>query len=477
MADFANLESTVSAALSAATPDVSAPAPAPAVDPTPSLAPQDVTPAPEPEAPAEEAEFEFPEEASPAPEPAAEPEASDDPEAQASGITKLTDADGKPLSWAKLREALFTDPRGHKLYNGFKLARELEKPIDQGGIGGVPSVESVREMHQVSQAAHLMAHKFHFGDPTYAGNFIKQWFAPGPEGHSAGAQLAAQSFLPTLQQMAQDQKQPEAYRAHAARMYVQAALPPVKSYLDEVYSKAFATPELDRRIELLNAARIMEEDIYGKMRDLPPGIDTAEFSQGQAKSADPRAADLDAQVRYINDFKTNQQKQAEDQFRQGFNGQVNDGLMADVTAALKPLADALPARVFAASQASFIKDVRDRVNANPAQLRNFTIARDQASRSRSPQDVKAAADAWRSVARPIIKQLRAEYLKDALPQIKAASDARHTTLGEASQKTGTSSVAQPVAKNLAGTAAVRGSNESHDEYLNRVTRALVGAAS
>lgn len=478
---FDTLQADITSAISAATPDYSAD-PTPASDPTPSPAPQDAAP-PEPDAPVAEEEFEFPaEDASPAPEEAVVPEPADEADAQASGITKLTDAEGKPLSWAKLREALFTDPRGHKLFKGFQLARELEKPMDQGGLGGVPSVEALREMHQDSQDLRLMAHEFHHGDPTYAQNFVKQWFAPGPNGHSPGAQLAAQSFLPTLQQMAQDTSQPEAYRANAAKMYVQAALPPVKAYLDELYTKGLATQDPERRLQLLNAALIAEEDIFGpdamqrRRESFPKDIESAEYGSNQPQ-IDPRSADLDAKIRRIDEFQNRQTQQAEQQFAQGFNGQIDAGLTADVGAALKALSEALPPRVFASTQAAFTKDIHDRMKANPAQLRNFTIARDQARRSRSPQDVKAAADAWRSVARPIIKQLRAEYLKDAQPQIEAASAKRHATLAEGAQKTGTSSVAQPVVRNLANGPGTRLPGESHDEYINRVTRVLVNAAS
>lgn len=475
MADFENLTANIASAVSAATPDYSA-EPTPASDPTPSPAPQDAAP-PEPDAPAAEEEFEFPaEDASPAPVEAAPPDPTDEPDAQASGITKLTDAEGKPLSWAKLREALFTDPRGHKLFKGFQLARELEKPMDQGGLGGVPSVEALREMHQDSQDLRLMAHEFHHGDPTYAQNFVKQWFAPGPNGHSPGAQLAAKSFLTTLQGMAGDTAQPEAYRQHAAQMYRQAAVPALESHIDDIYARGLAEENLERRLTLLNTARVLEEDLTGNLRDLPPGIDTAEYGQNRPQ-ADPRAADLDAKIRRIDEFQNRQSQQAEQQFAQGFNGQIEIGLNADVTAALKALSEALPPKVFASTQAAFIKDIHDRMKANPAQLRNFTIARDQARRSRSPQDVKAAADVWRSVARPIIKQLRAEYLKDAQPQIEAASAKRHATLAEGAQRTGTSSVTQPVVRNLANGPGSRLPGESHDEYINRVTRVAVSAAS
>lgn len=475
MADFDNLTANITSAISAATPDYSAD-PTPASDPTPSPAPQDAAP-PEPDAPVAEEEFEFPaEDASPAPEEAVVPEPADEADTQASGITKLTDAEGKPLSWAKLREALFTDPRGHKLFKGFQLARELEKPMDQGGLGGVPSVEALREMHQDSQNLRMMAHRFHHGDPRYAEGFVQQWFAPGPNGHSPGAQLVAKNFLDSIHKMANDANQPDAYRHHAGEMYKQAALPAVLNQIEDMYQRGYAEADPERRLALLNGARIWEEDITGNMRKLPDGIETAEYSKTQPQ-VDPRSADVDAKIRRIDEFQSNQARQAEAQFAQSFNGEINTRLEADVDIALKALSEALPPRVFAASKASFVKELGERLRGNPAQMQTFEMARDKASRSRSPQDVQAAADAWRSVARPIIKQLRAEYNKDAQPQIEAVSAKRHATHAEAAQKTGTSSVAQPVVRNLANGPGTRLPGESHDEYINRVTRVAVSAAS
>lgn len=472
MADFS---SQIHAAVSAATPD--APSYSESAGSATSTPTPKATPIPDPPATPEPSsdfdDFSFPDEAAPEPEPIADAN-TPEPDQGKSSDRIMDDA---------TRKAFMTDARGKKLYGGFQLGQALLKPPTEGGLGRIPSVDEIRDMSRKSADLDLMAHEFHNGNPQYAENFIKQWFEPrdqgnGQIGYSPGAQQAATKFMSTLDAMARDMNQPESYREAARQVYVKAALPVVSGQIEDMYARALAEPDLDTRLHLLNGARIWEHDIYGKMRELPPGIDAAEYAPGgrQTTATDPRSAELDGKLRYINQFEQNQQQQRQQAFQSAVSTQVNTAVNSDVEAALKSLKEALPERVFASYQNQFNQEIQGKLRADPEQLRAYRMAVDNARSNPTEQNIKAAADAMRSAVRPHIRQLRSQYLQDAKILITSSSDKRHSTLAEASQKTGTTSVAQPVGKDLSS-ALTRNAGESNTEYLRRTVRERVSAAS
>ncbi len=474
MADF---QSQVQAAVSAATPDspstsspVETAAPSTSTSVADGSAPNDGA-QPEPEA----EDFRFPDEEA-APPIEASPE-EQNPETPQPGSKE------EAIENEKIRKAFMSTERGKRMYRGFQLEQQLLKPPTEGGLGHMPTVEQIREMHENSSHLNLMRHEFHNGNPQYAENFIKNWFQPidpatGQIGYSPGASQAIGSFIPTLMSMASDPKQPEQFRTAAAEAYRRAALPAMQTHINDMYARGLAEPDLETRIWLLNGARTLDQDINNRFReDLPQGIDTEAYAPGgQHAAPDPRNADIEGKLRYINEFQQQQQQQAQQGFQAAVSTQVNTAVDADVDFALKSLKEALPERVFLSLQGQFVKEVQGKLNANPIQLRAYRMAVDAARANPTPQNLKAAADAMRSAVRPHITQLRRQYLDDAKSLITASSAKRHQTLEEASQKTGASSVAQPVGKDLAP-ALSRLPGESYAESLNRRVKERVAAAS
>lgn len=484
MSDYAtNLMASISSSVDAATPDSSPVAESPVVESTIATADStDVAVPDQPEATSSD-DFKFPDESEtqeqPAPVEAAPPTEEQDPEDNKPvGLAGITNADGKPLTFRDLKNALVTDKSGagRELWRGYKLSRELAKPLEQGGIGAVPSIEQLREMHTAKSDMETMAHDFHIGNQANAENFIRQWFAPGENGPTRGGMAVAGNFISTLMKMADDPQSSPQQRTAATQMYVAAGMPVIHQLIGELRSAIpnagsdFADPEQAQsaRMNFANAVRAIER--YMKMdpsfsdQDILPLIEKGETA---TPAVDPRSADLDRKIQEINQWKTQQSQQTNQVFQEQFNGAIQTNLASDTKLALDSLSKAMPARTYAAIEREFVTDVHKQLTSNPASLRAFSRARDIAVQTRSQQDIEAAARAWRDAARPVIKSLRQQYLTENQPVIAAASANRHATAESASQRRGTSSVTHPIGTQP-NTSASRQPGESQADYFARI---------
>lgn len=441
---------------------------APTSESTQSTSPESPTPPPvdaptdaPQNAPADEDEFSFPDELPATPE-EAKPEA---PQAEAKPEDELGDLTGKLPK--EVQEAFLKTNRGRKLYNGFRLAQEMLKPPEQGGLGRLPSVEEVREFHQAAQDMRLMQHEFNHGDPVYAQNWVKNWFQPGPQGYTEGARQVARNLVPTIAEMARSNPQ-------AAEIYRSIAAPVALEYVEEWYRRAASEPTREERITAFNVARLMEQDLTGRYRDIPEAMLDPGYRSPQ-QAANPQDAELAGKIQYINKFEETRRTEAAQQFERSMGQAIFTKVDADVKAALKGLDATMGANTFAALEKQFMQEVYQSVQNNPLQLRNFLIARDEARRANTPEAIQAAAAAWHSVARPIVRQLRAKYMAENGERLVARSAERHATLDAASQKRGTTGVAQPTGKNLATGPLERQAGESHEDFVRRRVEAAISA--
>lgn len=448
----------------ASTPSVSASA-----SPEPAVVTEQPAATPEPSPVPDFDELQFPDETDHNPPPVAAQPGTDGkpaPTGDRSDLGELENADLSTMLPKDVFEKLLQSPRGQKYYKGFQLFQACAKPVEQGGLGFTPSVEQLKEFHQDSQDFRLMSHEFHNGSPEYAQNWVKQWFQPGPQGYSQGAMQVAKSFIPTMAGMAASNPQ-------AAAMYREIATPVVLNYIEELYREAAQESTREDRITQYNVARIVEQKVTGKFRPVPE--EALEPGYRATPATDPRQAEVDGKLKFINEFEQRQTQQANQQFEGAIGNAIYKNVEADTDHALKSLAEAYPKSTFAAIRKGFIDDVYRQVNSpqSRANLRNFTIARDEARRVRTPEAIEAAATAWRSVARPIVRQLHSQYMADNAPQIIARSNARNATLDEASTKRGTTGVVQSPQKNLAAGPSARQPGETYEQYMYRTTAALM----
>jgi hypothetical protein len=505
MASYADtLFSKVATAIDPATPSTPAPAastPPPAAAPTPPTStstppsspssapaaatppPAEVTKSPAPEVNLED--FQFPDEQG------EQPPAQAAPPTAPAAATPTPDGRTFATNWedaaewldkmpAEVREKFMQDPRGRQIYAGYKFQRELAKPAMEdgtGGLGYVPTIEQIREMQQDSSDMQFMVHNFDQAhqNPQYAADFVTNWFGRRGENGQLlpGAIHVAQSLPLVL-----DKIDPALYRA--------VAMPIMNSYLEERYRQLPTLPTEDDRVRFLNATLDLESDLSGQTPQQIAdrrGITEPVWKQGQAPQprqpgTDPREMALQQRE---NALRASQQQYIEAQNQQFFdslNTSIHGLFTADVQAALKPLADAYPgqngqqSRTYLAIANDFSNEVRATLgdpDKSPA-FRLYVMARDRAAATRDPRDVRQAAVEYTKVARPLIRQLRADYIQNAGIQLVSQSNARHQVLAEAANKTGSASVAQPVAptaQNGRTPQVIPQAGESYQEALLR----------
>ena len=72
--------------------------------------------------------------------------------------------------------------RWDQVYPSHKFVRALQKPIEEGGIGHLPSVEEVQQYYSAYADRIAMESDFAAGDPQTAAEFVNRWFGPDEQG-------------------------------------------------------------------------------------------------------------------------------------------------------------------------------------------------------------------------------------------------------------------------------------------------------
>lgn len=456
-----------------ASSEVSTPASTPESPASPTAPTPAETPA-NPEIPtATEDEFEWPDPNAPQPadtqKPAEGTPETPQPEATTDDPNTWKAEDIEKLLPQQVIDKLLTTQKGRNIYQSYKMVRELSKPLGEGGLGFTPTVEQVRDMHQAANDLEIMAHELHNpstvaqNGETYGSNFIRNVFQVGPNGQPAPHALTlAGQMAATL-----DTHSPDLYRA--------AALPFVQNYVEELYRQAENEADPEQRVVRFNVARIIEQDISGKARDI-----AEEVWKGAAKpqqQTDPRAAEVEQKWKAVQDFEKRQQTEAQQRFNGALENAKRQVVIQDLRFALKPSMDAyknptdgkISPTYWAIERAAY-GEAMQLINQNPAALRNYVIARDRAAASPSPETIQAAAQAYRAAVRPVLAQIRSKYNQDTLNRKVQESNQRHQVLQEASQKRGSTSIGQPTEKNAQPKIAA----QPGEDFRDVVRRALTG---
>lgn len=469
MASFAaNIKEQFSQALS--TPAAAVESPAPAPPPTPDAAPASPPPpsAPEPpvvtpagdapdlaisDAEPESEEFKFPDEIDTAPAKPAEISTDDG----LSGGALSKDAERAAES------ALMRTERGRQMLASFKRDRELRTDL-----GFIPDAAQVKTLHAQSQRYDMAVRDFTSAKPEAAQRWITNWLAPQGEKASPGAMQVATQLVPLLK--SQYESNPAARELYAA-----IAAPAVAEYFDELYDYAKSMPTRQERVQWMNVARFAEAHFRGgEFREIPEEL----VETGKDPNAvDPRVVEIDQREARIKDWETQQSQRAEQQFNATVKSSVEAPLMADIDAALSRVREHHSERSYAAIAKDFHAEVVRMTRANPANLRAYFEARDVARANPSQENFQKAGKAWAEAARPSIRNLRAQYINDALEKNAQESAGRIKTLEEASQKRGAPSVAAPVAKSIAVGSDGPQPGESHRDFKQRQFTAMLSQSA
>jgi hypothetical protein len=393
--------------------------------------PVEATP-PEPEAPASEPEAaEQPEVTEPEKE--ADPYETDDGEVPAETLNTLLKSD-----------------RGRQIYASHKTLREYQKPLEQGGIGHVPTVEQLRNYYSTYRDRVMMDNDLTSANPQQAERLLSYLFNPerGP-----GAQTVASQLASTLAKL-----NPETYAT--------AAQPFITNYagaLHDRYKEARDSGDEKLRNALWFAANVAHYDMTGEW--LKEG---APAQNGQ--QPDPLAEERQrlAQERSEIERMRSETYQRQDQgWRQQTSAKIGAAVMGEIDKALGPLKATSAPMIYQALKQTF----HDKVLAGAQRDSHaWDLYQVKVQQARSDPSVDLPAEYLRLIT-PVIKEERKKFLEEAGVTVKQQSDARHAELrqidGNKTLSNGSGSPGAPL-----GAPVKRNPGESSADFNLRQLRAI-----
>src|ERR1041385_7828200 len=75
-------------------------------------------------------------------------------------------------------DVVLKTPRGQEIYQGYKAMKELGKPVEQGGIGHVPTVDQARNYFMAYRDRVMMDGDLNSGNPQQIGRLLNHIFDP-----------------------------------------------------------------------------------------------------------------------------------------------------------------------------------------------------------------------------------------------------------------------------------------------------------
>lgn len=405
---------------------------------------------------------ETPEAPAPEPETTPEPEKTETPEVPEAKEEESNPYDEQPegeFQPQTLGEILKTAD-GKRMYANHKLVREMAKPVDQGGIGHVPTLEQQREYYGAFRDRVIMDHHLSSGDTKGAQTFLQYAFNPQ---RGEGAQTVAGHLATTLAQV-----NPEAYAA-AAQPFLSNYGTALWDRWSELPDGADGSPQKRLKDAIEMAAQIVEKDMTGKYRSVPPG-------QQQANAQpDPLAqerAQLEADKAQIAQQRATDQQSFQRNWEGGLVGNITQGLGTELDVALAPLQkmhEASP-RIYQALRKEFHDHVVSNIQRDKHAWDLFQVRLAEARRSGTPDAQKAVASEYVKLAKPIIQAERKKFLEEAGAVAKQQSDARHAELRSIDSKKALNTGGSPVTPST-GAPLARQAGESQSDFNLRQLRA------
>jgi hypothetical protein len=433
---------------------------------------QSVTP-PAPAAAEEEDDFEFTEdstEASTSPEngngegttpPADQPTPTNTSPAPAQGTENEDAIDWSKLPPAEVEQAFLRTNRGKQMLQRYKEMRELAKDPSEGGLGFIPNVQQIKQFHEDASGFEQMSYDFHSLNPDRMTNWANFWFEPSKN----PAQLRAQSLIASQLPSILRDLNPDAYGSFARTLIGD-------HMVNELLEKARAQSDPQERAFFARFARTVYEYVNGESN--APDI-TELTGDPRPPAPDPKVVELQTQLSQRNAQDAQRRQQALVARKRTNTTKLSterrnryDALLAQ---ALAPIKERLEKTVFFAPTIdNFISEVDNIVRKSPGWGRYEMLA-EQAVMSGSPEAFKAANDQYFLLAKPVIKNLRTKYLRDAgalLSNQNAAAHATHQTAANSGSLPGGGAPTESAGGSAGKPARLPG--ESMQEWLERVSR-------
>ncbi len=361
-------------------------------------------------------------------------------------------------------DVILKTPRGQEIYQGYKVLRELGKPVEQGGIGHVPTVDQAKNYFLAYRDRVMMDGDLNSGNPQQISRLLGHIFDP----------QRGQANVPIAQNLAQSlASQPEIYAA---------ALEPFLQHYQSSIMERFAEAKTDDvKDALWLAAQILHKDLNGDYMPSPNGNGTN--GNGRAPAVDPLArerAEIQRERQQLDEAR-NQSFQAQTRAWAGaYGGEVNRTLMSEIDKALAPLNKMHSGAplLYEGARQQYHDRIVNMIHSDTTAMELFGVAQREAQRAGSMQSAQALAKRYMDMAIPKIRAARLDFLNKAGWVAQKQNDSTHSELATIdSNRTagGGGNGAAPNPSN--GSAITRGKDEPHGDYILRMTRAATSGAA
>jgi hypothetical protein len=353
-------------------------------------------------------------------------------------------------------------PRGKEMYRDFKQARELSKPIDEGGIGFKPTNDQFREFYESYVAMQQMQGSLTSGDPKEVAKFFDNWLGRDPQTGQmriAGAEQALgiipsviahqhPELLPQLAQttfQALQRSNPEALRS--------TVIDPSSVLLQQqFYALSQQNTDPAQREWLKTVADSLEWLRTGQAPGAHPNVDTngAPRSNGGNPEVARLQAELETLKKQINQGQQTQYQQSVEQFNREIAATADSTLNADIDNALAKVKTLnLNPIIYDGIKRQYKEEVVKAINSNAVALDLLNQRAAQAARTGNRAAVAQLTREYRALYSVPLTTLRTKYITAAGLQFKSKTDELNAKLQQ-TQKPGANggiSVATPVTQN------------------------------
>lgn len=340
--------------------------------------------------------------------PEAEKPAEGDPVTNLSKL--LEDPNALP---AQIEAAFLKTARGQRQLEAFKFHRDLEKPVEEGGLGYSPSAQEIRSFAEKAQEYDNIVFETEMGSPQ---GLLNRFFAVDQQGKPTAGAISA---LQTLGNHIAAQNSPELYEAYSAQMR--------KVVLDRITDHFARMPvgEKDSPDQKARDAAIwVHNNILSQIYRLPP-LDPKASIQARAEDPNARIVQENQRLReeqnrrdmeayngvknhFVNQFNLNCEQRMlayVDEAMAAILPSIPDIKVPDGKNGMRPLRDMY--------RGEYIAKAHEATQANKMRYNQIYQAIGRAVDNNFDRtQAKGAEDLYVATAREAIRNLRTSYLKD-----------------------------------------------------------------
>ena len=327
-------------------------------------------------------------------------------------------------------DTILKTPRGKEIYQNHKIISEISKPVSEGGIGHVPSVEQFKEYYATYRDRVTMDHHLNSGDARGAQEFIN--FAFGKD-RGQGVNVVAQNLAETL--LANN---PQAFQA--------ASLPFVGRYVSGLWERFKSLPDARNedgslnwsadKYDLYKAAQIAHRDLTGEfMKPSDIGLEPAQ--QGQPDPYANQKADLDRKLNEIRQWETNNRQSQVNNWNNKVSTDIGTQFFSEIDKALAPVKSMHPQApgIYSAARKNFHDSMIKAMQANTHAWDIYQTRLAEARQIGSQEAANVAIGEFMKLAKSTIRENFRNHLKQFGVVLKTTSNARHDQLNNSSTKT------------------------------------------